>query len=163
MALMKLRDIFEKHDLPGRKSKGEGWRIVPVTRHVTSFHRRDVYWSMSASAYIPDERARAQVYPFSYAPSLRKDKSASSVPVTADFAWGSWKKGGTTEKSTNEHTVCGRIVWNKLVIVQSGRSQVLVCIVFTAHGPSRRTTLLFLTTLITKSRIIAVCSMSGVF
>lgn len=83
MALTKLRVIFEKlstwKKIKGRRLKD----FVPVTRHVTRFHQRDVYWSMPA--YIPDERARAQVYPFSYAPSLRKDKAASSVPVTADF------------------------------------------------------------------------------
>ena len=112
MALMKLRDIFEKNDykivnyLPGRKSKGEGWRILPVTRHVTRFHQRDVYWSMSASAYIPDERARAQVYPFSYTPSLRKDKAASSVPVTADFGRSSWKKGVERRKNLRTSTQC---------------------------------------------------------
>lgn len=56
-----------------------------------------MFYSMSIYIYCERARAQVHVYPFSHAPSLRKDKAAL-VPVTADFGCGSWKKGGTSEK-----------------------------------------------------------------
>lgn len=164
---MKLRVIFEKNDhkiasyLPGRKLKGEGWRILYLWPVMWPVFLRGTF--IGQCQLISLTNAQERRYILSRMPLLcERIKRLRRFPLRQTLVVARERKV-ERQKNLRTSTVCGRIVWSKIVIVQSGRSQVLVCIVFTAHGPSRRTTLLFLITLITKSRIIVVYCVSGVF